>query len=242
MELQGIEAEKGFCGGACRVARKQCRGCGRAQLLQFANTRVFAFENRLRIEGITQGFCHSGARDLVVERLVAKLNDDEACVLVRGDAWKLVGLTEDEAAGIVVGIQKRGAAGNGRLEARPHHIEPRSLVGNQARGDESHGDLRSGAVKAGAKQGAAMVGNRNKAGRDLIRLGRPLLHIGAIHPNVAGAQTIGGAASDANSVGNRRLGFADVRRSEPGLCAVVRPRPLSGSGWRSFSVSLFLSG
>ena len=133
VKLKAIEAEEGPGGGISGIGREESCRSGRAQLFQLADARVFTLEDRVRMEGIAQSFGHRGAGGVVVECFVTQLDDDEAGVLVDGDAGKLICLAKDETAGIVVGVEKRGAAGDGSLQARAQQIEPGRFAGDQVR-------------------------------------------------------------------------------------------------------------
>ncbi|HVA91824.1 MAG TPA: hypothetical protein VNL71_18515, partial [Chloroflexota bacterium] len=103
------------------------------------------------------------------------------------------------AAGVGFVRQQGAAAGDGGAQAGFEESEPGGLVEGFA-GDDAQGDLRGRAVERGAEEQSTAVCDGEKGGR-VAGAGLKLLDVGGIDPEMAGAESVGGAAADAGSGG-----------------------------------------
>jgi hypothetical protein len=147
------------------------------------------------------------------------LDDDQGPVLVHDHAGQLVGLAEAKAAGIVAGVEERFAPGNGLPQPEGEQAEPCSLIESRAR-NQPQSNLRRRAIKRSAQQQPTAVGYRQQRGRvRQVSFGqRDRLDLRGVHPNLASAQAVGGAAIDQGSA----AGCPRVGRGR--ILLPVRPR------------------
>ena len=179
-------------------------GAGRPSKL--ADARIGPLENRRRREFFAKhahaGFACASRKQTFGE----ELQNDQVAVFVGDDAGQFVGLAEAKTAGVVGGVEQRFAPRDGRAQPCLEQFEPCGLIDGLAR-DEAQRDLRRGTVESRAEEEAAVVGDRQqKPGRLLwILAGAKRLNVRSVDPQMAGAQTIGGAARDDGSRKSDRL-------------------------------------
>ncbi len=148
-------------------------------------------------EAFAEGVGEDGTDVVLRGALREELDEDEVVVAVGDDAGEVVGLGEDEAVGV------GGLGDGGEVAAELESgVDAGAEVGEvlMAReagcaGDEASGDLRGGGVERGAERDLAGVGEGDEGAGvwgELIGF-----EIGFVDPEVACAETVGGAAGDA---------------------------------------------
>jgi len=168
-------------------------------LFEFADAGVWALPNGegLDIEAFAESGDDGGADVVLGGGLGEELEENEVVVAVGEDAGEVVGFGEDEAVGVVGGGDwgefSAELEGGGDAEAEVVEI---LLAGEIGRGgDEAGGDLRGGGVD-GCAEGFAGggEGDESAGGGVGVLMG---FEVGAVDPEVAGEEAVGGAAGDA---------------------------------------------
>lgn len=171
VKTKAVDGEDGgelWCfGGVLMVWGVEGTGCGVGELFEFADLWVGALPEGdtpgvgvyVGAEAVAQDFGEEVADVVLCGPLGEELEDDEVVVAVGDDAGEVVGLGEDEAAGVVFhGLGGYFVAeGEGGEDSLAELLE---VGGSGECGfvrDDSYCDLRRGAVEAGAEGDAAAV-------------------------------------------------------------------------------------
>ena len=150
------------------------------------------------------------------------MEEDKVVVAVCEDAGEVVGFREEEAVGVVGGGDWGELAAElesgGDAEAKVVEILPAGEIGG--RRDEAGGDLRGGGVDGGAERFAGGgEGDESARGGFGVLFG---FEVGAVDPEVAGVEAVGGAASDAEGGHEAQANSGTVRLRSWARAATTR--------------------
>ena len=146
----------------------------------------------------TKCFDDDGANIVLRGALGEKLDEDEIVVTIGDDAGEIVGLREYEAVRIVGGSYRSELTAECEcgFDAGTEVSEVLRAGESWSARNEARGNHRFGRIERGAERDVTGIGEGDEgAGREIGMRGR--FEIGAIDPEMAGAETVCGAAGDA---------------------------------------------
>src|SRR5215469_6943911 len=162
------------------------------EALEKADLRIVALEDALGLKEFNEEFDEQAL--VPFGPLAQGLDGEIVAVAIDDQRWQPVALTVSQP--VSVGILDHDAAiGCRALEA----FAKEGAVGrNVLAREQANGNLRFVTIKSAAEKAVTLVGDAH----DGARLGRGATHIAAIHPKVAGANTVHAARANRD----RRLG------------------------------------
>ncbi len=174
-----------------------------------------------------------------IQRLGEDFKQDQVAVTVNDQPGKLVGFTEDQAAGVGTLLQHAGPELNGLAQALVEQGHPGRVREVGVGGQQAKRDLRGWAPQRRAQGKTAMVGHRDQARIHFHQM----LNIRTVDPHVAGTQPIRSPAGDHRDrpfaawgagglAGGRGDGFTGHKSSSH------RPPICPGCGSRAYVSSL----